>query len=912
MGIGSVVLRRLVVDWRRALATALLVLVAVTSFVVLTGTAERSRLNVVGTTSSATSAYDVLVRPHGSRSAIEQSTGLVRPNYLSGLFGGITLAQLQKIRGAEGVEVAAPIAMVGEVLQGQEVPIDVTPYVKKGGTTLLRFTTRQSFARGAASTAGPSGYLYVGQQVGLFERGDTLGFSDAVAGKQRLVCASLQPAETSNLTPYSPQMRFAPQCWDANAGSGGEGWPAGDGKFIVRVKIISPVMLAAVDPTAEDRLVGLGGATQGSALEPSSKPRTDVTEGFSEVKVPVVAASATSDDVTTAVTVDRLGTDAIARLQAKGSFGSAYATVTQAAGTPVLTRAITAEQAHRQWLNSTSSGAIFPRLLFRPSSVDYSGSPRGVLAPKPVKDDPLVWQTGSFTNEPFAQLPATAAGTGFRSITPVAAREGAPLTLQVQGTYDPKRLKEQSSLARVPMETYQSPEAVGADAATRAVLRGQSLKPDANPRGYLQGPPMLLTSLASLPVFADPANFNQPEDGSLAQRPLSAVRIKVRDADIGTPAGRERIRVVAEEIQRRTGLDVDVTAGSSPAPTTVALPASSLGQPAMKISEPWSRKGVAALVTTAVNKKSLMLFVLILASTALAVAMSANAAVRARRTELGVMSCIGWRRWTITREVLAELLLLGLLAGVAGAVLSVPIGAATDTPVTASRALLAVPVALLLVLVAGVWPALRAASITPGEAIRPFEGNRSRRRIPLRGTATMAASYLLRTPARVITAALSLALGVTSLAILVGVIHGFRGSVVGTVLGDAISVQVQGTDVIAGALLAIIGLASLADVIHLDIREQASNYASLRATGWRDRTLATLVAWQAAGIGAVGALLGIVLALAGLALLGALTPTTALITVGVGAAAVLAAVVVSLIPALALRRLPMATLLAQD
>lgn len=912
MGLPNVVVRRLLVDWRRAIATALLVLLAVTSFVVLTGTAERSRLNVVGTTSSATSAYDVLVRPRGSRTAIEQSTGLVRPNYLSGLFGGITLAQLQQIRGVDGVQVAAPIAMIGEVLQAQEVPIDVTPYVNTSGTTLLRFTTRQSFARGSATTAGPSGYLYVGQQVGLFERGETLGFSDSVGGQQRLVCASLESTESANLTPYSPQLRFAPQCWDVNSGSGGQDWPDGSGKFIVKVKIVTPVMLAAVDPSAENELVGLGSATQGAALEPTSTSQTQSTDGFTQVTVPVVAAASSSDDVTTAVSVDRLGSDTVTRLQAEGSLTSAFSTITGASGTRVLQRTITAQQAHEQWLGSARGGAIFPRLLFRPSPVGYTGSPKELLAPKVVQDDPLVWRTGSFSNEPFAQLPATAQNTGFRSITSLTAAGGAPVTLQIQGTYDPKRLKEQSSLARVPMETYQPPEAVGADAATRAVLRGQSLKPDANPRGYLQGPPVLLTSLASLPAFADPANFDQPADGSLAQRPLSAVRIKVRDADIGSPAGRERIRLVAEEIQRRTGLDIDITAGSSPAPTTVALPKSTLGVPAMRVSEPWSRKGVAATVTTAINKKSLMLFALILASTGLAVAMSANAAVRARRTELGVLSCIGWRRWTITREVLAELVLLGLAAGAAGAALSIPVGAAMGAPVGWGRALLAVPVALGLVLLAGLWPALRAASITPVQAVRPIEDTRSRLRVPLRGTATMALSYLLRTPARVVTAALSLALGVTSLAILAGIIQGFRGSVVGTVLGDAISVQVQQPDVIAGALLAVIGLASLADVIYLDIREQASNYASLRATGWRDRTLAALVAWQAACIGAVGALLGVVLALAGLALLGALTLTTLLTTLGVGAAAVIAAVAVSLIPALALRRLPMATLLAQD
>ena len=44
---------------------------------------------------------------------------------------------------------------------------------------------------------------------------------------------------------------------------------------------------------------------------------------------------------------------------------------------------------------------------------------------------------------------------------------------------------------------------------------------------------------------------------------------------------RERLRVTAERIAERTGLQVDVTAGSSPTPLLVDLPASRLGRPAV-------------------------------------------------------------------------------------------------------------------------------------------------------------------------------------------------------------------------------------------------------------------------------------------------------------------------------------------
>jgi len=57
--------------------------------------------------------YDILVRPAGSRSPIEEKYGLVEANHLSGIWGGITFEQYETIKSIPGVAVAAPIAMLG-------------------------------------------------------------------------------------------------------------------------------------------------------------------------------------------------------------------------------------------------------------------------------------------------------------------------------------------------------------------------------------------------------------------------------------------------------------------------------------------------------------------------------------------------------------------------------------------------------------------------------------------------------------------------------------------------------------------------------------------------------------------------------------------------------------------------------
>src|ERR1700728_1385268 len=89
-------------------------LVAATAFTVLTAASRTAQLRTTGTVSAHfRAAYDILVRPRGAQSRLEAQTGTVQPNFLSGLYGGITMADYRQIQQLPGVEVAAPVAMVG-------------------------------------------------------------------------------------------------------------------------------------------------------------------------------------------------------------------------------------------------------------------------------------------------------------------------------------------------------------------------------------------------------------------------------------------------------------------------------------------------------------------------------------------------------------------------------------------------------------------------------------------------------------------------------------------------------------------------------------------------------------------------------------------------------------------------------
>jgi len=133
----------------------------------------------------------------------------------------------------------------------------------------------------------------------------------------------------------------------------------------------------------------------------------------------------------------------------------------------------------------------------------------------------------------------------------------------------------------------------------------------------------------------------------------------------------------------------------------------------------WVKLGVATTILKAVDAKSLALFVLVLLVAGLCVANSAIASVRSRRTDLGVLAYVGWTRAALFRLVVTELGVIALVAGVIAAGLSLLLGAAFGTPVSPSRALLAIPASLIVTLVAGFVPAYLAARSDPMDAVRP-------------------------------------------------------------------------------------------------------------------------------------------------------------------------------------------------
>jgi putative ABC transport system permease protein len=591
----------------------------------------------------------------------------------------------------------------------------------------------------------------------------------------------------------------------------------------------------------------------------------------------------------------------------------------------VATGRTTAQQAYTTVLKELGPAAIRIKLLgsgrqivstgtpvngyWSVGQVDYQPAPAGALTPRQVVNPPSVWFTN--TQTPVAMDDE---GSQYRAVishakvTPQTAQGGSPLALiKVAGVFDPARIKSFDPLSRVPLGAYSPLTVVPATAASRRALRGGDLLPNQNLGGLVSQPINLITTLSALPTLENSAVYA----GVPAADPISVIRVRVAGVTGPGALSRERVNTVAQQIARRTGLDVDIVAGSSPSPVTIDVPAGKFGQPPLTLSENWVKKGVALLIQNAVDKTSVALFTLILVVCVLFVGNAATAAVRGRRRELGVLA-VGWRRSRLFATVLGELAGIGLAAGLLAAAIAVPASAGLGLDASPGRALLAVPVAIAVAVVGGLLPAWRAARADPVSSVRPPVLAVRRAHHP-RGITSLALLNVARTPGRTLIGVASLAIGIAAVTMLTAVTVAFRGQVAGSLLGNAVTVQVRGVDYAAAGATAALGALAVADVVFLNIRERAAELATMRSFGWREGALARLVTTEGAVIGVLGSLAGAGLGLAGGAWFAGQLPARLL---AIAAAAVVAGAVIAaaaaLLPAGLLRRLPAAHLLGEE
>lgn len=857
-------------QWRLTALISFGLILAALAYVSLVGTASGTTTVLTGDIGKAwNTPYDLLVRPAGDVSKLERTQGLVSPNFISSISGGISEAQLGAIRRIKNVSVAAPLAVVGYTTIGYTLSIpNLTRLLGNSQLTVLRLNETAVAENGLAHyPVAPSYFVFAPHGVLTVGSG---GFTEELTYDGKTIrCDSI------NVT-----------CEVGTTGtvvcSNCEGSTAFPDVADLTVPI--PVMIAGIDPVAEAKLAGIKRAMiKGLFLPARETPIVNTPEG---ARIPVIASSQSfiseSVQTTASVTSDAAALMSGTTLASLTGWSQVYQS--SASLESLYSKSIIQNKV----LNSDLANVVIPgRIYYRELSPTHL---QAMTVPTEVKQ----LLNPNCLNCEGVDTPPDASDTWYRQLE-VSSRIGSPsgFGYKVLGEYDSKKIPGFSVLAGGNLSAYAPPEALLPD--------GEKLLPSRNIAGFITSPPLMLTDLAGAQYIAD--IFTNGQGPSF----ISVIRVRVAGTAKPSDAAQARLKAVAQAIEQKTGLKVSLVKGSSAIPIRVSLAKGKFGEPALTVTEYWGKEGAAIRFLKGVNTESLVLFLLTVGVVVVLLAVVGQLAARRRRTDFGLLRAIGWPFGQVLRLALLEMALLGGIIGVVTSVLAIAVTRVVDTAIPVLPLLAVIPFVVAMSVLAPL-PALLGATRSPVVASLKRRGALGKVRI--RSVRSLALRDLLgpwRVESLLCVGASIICSGLVGGVVLV--VGGFSGALGPTTLGRYLASQAGPLDIVMIVIAIIAGTGASATLLTLAYLERQVEFSTLRAIGWPRGAVAMVVAIQALTLGVGGGVLAaVVVAAAGLAIGAPVVTAVAAPLLAIAVAVVTAGIAMTGTISLAYRLLPAAAL----
>ncbi|WP_214770304.1 ABC transporter permease [Exiguobacterium sp. s39] len=783
------------------------VLVVSTGLSYLIGTTQANNGTVVDELQKRwKSSYDIVVRPPNSRSVTEDLK-LLEPNYMSGLDGGITMKQYKTIQALADVDVAAPIAMIGNHATGANVG---THRFDDYGVYKLTITDKQNTGLNVEKYSSVN-YLAAGWTPD--ENATISGVSPAALGEE-------------------PLLEFG-----------------------------SDTMIAGIDPKAEARLIGLDEATvdgKHSRYFDEQDTANIVDPELGTVELPILMNEREYVDASRTYTYEKLDLplindsiqETIRDVTKRG--GKKYLKTLKTTDSPGKTYSVTTQDVQKKLIQQimTDSFPTLPSgnsewLILKPSPISYQtiSSPFASRWPFSYQVEPKKVNPDSLLAKRTMYREARMFGK--------TSDDWPRIRLNYIGVFNPKKLNlSKDPLTELPMETYFPAKAQWVmDKNDRPVNPVKDVKPTNDAYDFLTKPPSMLTTLdAAFKIRGEKA--------------ISVIRVNVKGVDQMNAASEQKLQDVAREIEDKTGLITDVTLGSSPQLALTYLPGLEKKSALGWVQQPWIKLG-SSMTIFQEAKVGMSGVIASVIAVALVYVFSSNIILLyARKKEFSILLSLGWRPRQLSKLLFLEATLLGSLVALIAWTILGTFWLTTDHPIALGRILLIGLAGLLIYWGGTLVPMTLIRRIKPYESMRSGEVSRSRRFVRSQSIVGMSMNQLFTYWQRTLLSIIAIALPTGLFIFFLFVTFRLKGVLYATWLGEYVALEVGTMHYVAMGVALLIAILTTTEILWQNVNERRSQLAVLKATGWQDTLIRRLVLLEGLLTGLLAGIVGLLFALA--------------------------------------------------
>jgi len=357
---------------------------------------------------------------------------------------------------------------------------------------------------------------------------------------------------------------------------------------------------------------------------------------------------------------------------------------------------------------------------------------------------------------------------------------------------------------------------------------------------YYTGAPDALTTMDAAEIFYG----DQP--------PISSVRVVVSGVEERSEESQKKIEQVAKEIMEKTGHQVEIMLGSSAGKVHIQLGGAKAGEIGL-VEEGWQQKGVSWKIEDQISVANRWLFFYLLVIIFILSYTVITHSLLKRSMEFSMLRAIGWPRGKMIQVLLYE---IGLLALIPILPLMVWMGIWNER-FNWKDGLLLVLINLIIITIGYYSGSRKALWHAPREGLAGEGGQSgSRRLFPIQSLWGYILHQLLRRPLRFGLMLLSLVLSTVMVLLFAATQQSLSDFLFLSFLGEIVDLHLKPYQMSFLILGILFTTAVVAMLIFLNLVERRKEFYIMRSIGWPIQKLQRYLLIESGLIGALGGVIG--------------------------------------------------------